>query len=78
MAALSTGIASMSSLRVRDTKKQRPRRCNDARLTESRNAKSGQLFVMPTELLTKQEWLPGELLSGLECSKISRLCRIVM
>ena len=52
MAALSTGIASMSSLRVRDTKKQRPRRCDDARLTESRNAKSEQLFAIPTGSLT--------------------------
>jgi len=38
-----------------------------ARLTESRNARSEKLLV-PTELLikTNREWLPGELLSGLE------------
>ena len=32
----------------------------------SGNARSEQLHVMPTELLTKREWLPGELVSGLE------------
>jgi len=31
------------------------------RLTESRNARSEQLLVMPTELLADWEWLPGEL-----------------
>ena len=41
--------------------KQRQRRCTDARLTESRNARSKRLFVAPTESLTHQEWLPGEL-----------------
>jgi len=49
-----------------DTEKQRQRRCNDGRLTKSGNARSKQLLVMPTELLTNREWLPGELLSGLE------------
>ena len=34
------------------------------RLTESENARSEQLLVMPTQLLTNREWLPGELLSG--------------
>ena len=43
----------------------------DARLTESGNARSEQLLVMPTEQVTDREWLPGELLSGLECRKPS-------
>jgi len=47
-----------------DTEKQRQRRCNDARLTKSRNARSEQLLMVPTESLTNREWLPGELLSG--------------
>jgi len=49
-----------------DTEKQRQSRCDDTRLTESGNARSEQLLVMPTELLSNREWLPGELLSGLE------------
>jgi len=49
------------------TEKQRQRRRDDARLTKSGNATSKQLLVMPTELLTNREWLPGELLSRLEC-----------
>ena len=49
-----------------DTEKQRQRRRDDARLTESRNARSEQLLVVHTESLTNREWLPGELLSGLE------------
>ena len=36
------------------------------RLTESGNTRSEQLLVVPTELLTNREWLPGELLSGSE------------
>jgi len=47
-----------------DTEKERR---DDARLTESRDTRSEQLLVMPTEsLLTNGEWLPGELLSGWE------------
>jgi len=38
-----------------DTEKQRQRRHNDARLTESGNARSEQLLVMPTESLTNGE-----------------------
>ena len=38
----------------------------DTRLTESGNAGSKQLLVMPTESLTNREWLPAELLSGSE------------
>jgi len=49
-----------------DTEKQRQRRQDDARLTESGNARSEQLLVVPTESLTNKEWLPGELLSGSE------------
>jgi len=52
-----------------DTKKQRQRRHDNGRLTESGNARSEQLLVMPTELLTNREWLPGELLSELECQR---------
>jgi len=51
-----------------DTEKQRQRRRDDSWLTESRDARSEQLLMMPTEsLLTNGEWLPGELLSGSEC-----------
>ena len=50
-----------------DTEKQRQRRRDDARLTESGNAKSEQLLMVPTQSLTNREWLPGELLSGSEC-----------
>ena len=49
-----------------DTEKQRQRRRDDARLTESGNARSEQLLVVPTESLTNREWLPGELLGGSE------------
>jgi len=41
----------------------------NVRLTDSGNTRSKQILVMPTEPLTNLEWLPGELLSGLECSK---------
>jgi len=40
-----------------DTEKQRQRRHDDARLTESGNARSKQLLVMPTESLTNREIL---------------------
>ena len=40
-----------------DTEKQRQRRRDDVRLTESRNARSEQLLVVPTELLTNRVWL---------------------
>ena len=50
-----------------DTEKQRQRRRNNERLTESGDDRSEQLLMMPTEsLLTKGEWLPGELLCGSE------------
>jgi len=42
-----------------DTKKQRQRRRDDVRLTESGDTRSEQLLMMPTELLTNREWLPG-------------------
>ena len=66
-------MISLAQLRVQDsyefemdTEKQRQRRCKDARLTESRNARSKQLLLMPRDLLTNREWLPGEFLSGSE------------
>ena len=49
-----------------ETEKQRQHRHNDARLTDSRDARSEQLLVMPTESLSNREWLPGEFLSGSE------------
>ena len=49
-----------------DTEKKRQHRCDDVRLTESRNARSEELLVMSTDSLTNKEWLPGELLSGSE------------
>ena len=42
-----------------DTEKQRQCRHNDAKLTESENARSEQLLVIPTESLTNREQLPG-------------------
>jgi len=38
-----------------DTEKQKQRRCNSTRLTESGNARSKQLLMVPTELLTNRE-----------------------
>jgi len=38
-----------------DTEKQRQRRCDNARLIESRNARSEQLLVVSTESLTNRE-----------------------
>ena len=49
-----------------DTEKQRQHRRDDVRLTESGNARTEQLLVVPTELLTNRERLPGELLNGSE------------
>jgi len=49
-----------------DTEKQRQHRCDNARLTESGNARSEELFVRSTDSLTNREWLPGELLSESE------------
>jgi len=54
-----------------ETEKQRQCRHDDARLIESRDARSEQLLVIPTESLSNREWLPGELLSGLECQRPS-------
>ena len=48
------------------TEKQRQSRHDNARLTKRGNARSQQLLMMPTELLTNRELLPGEFLSGLE------------
>ena len=48
-----------------NTEKQRQRRHDDVRLTESGNARNVQPLVMPQNL-TNREWLPGELLSGLD------------
>jgi len=52
-----------------DAEKQRQRRRDDTRLSKSGNTRSEQLLVMHTELLSNREWLPGELLSGLECQR---------
>jgi len=38
-----------------DTEEQRQCRRDDTRLTESGNARSEQLLMMPTELLTNRE-----------------------
>jgi len=40
-----------------DTEKQRQHRRDDARLTESGNARSKQLLVVPTESLTNRVWI---------------------
>ena len=52
-----------------DTEKQRQRRRNAARLTESGSARSEQLLMVRTEPLTNREWLLEELLSGSECRR---------
>jgi len=44
-------MSSLAQLQVQDTEKQRQHRCNNARLTESRNTRSEQLLMMPTEPL---------------------------
>ena len=49
-----------------DTEKQRQCRRDGARLTESGNARSEQLLVVPTESPTNRQRLLGELLSGSE------------
>jgi len=54
---------------------QRQCSCDNLRLTKSRNARSRQILLMPKEPLTNHEWLPGELLSVLECSKIQLVFR---
>jgi len=64
-----------AQLQVWGMEKQRQHRCKDTRLTKSGNARSKQLLVMPTEPLTNWEWLPGELLSGSQCSKTPVLFR---
>jgi len=54
MAALSAGVATMSNLaqlQVQDTTEQRQQKCDNIRLIKSGNARSEQLFMMPTELL---------------------------
>jgi len=43
-----------------DTEKQRQHRRDDTKLTESGNATTEQLLVVPTESLTNREWLLGE------------------
>ena len=43
-----------------ETEKQRQHRRDDMRLTESGDARSEQLLVIPTESLSNREWLPGE------------------
>jgi len=52
-----------------DTEKQRQRRHNSVRLTESGNARSEQLLVVPTESLTNRQRLLGEPLSGSESQR---------
>jgi len=47
-----------------DTEKRRQRRRDDARLTESRNARSEQLLVVPTESLINRVWLEWIRTSG--------------
>jgi len=49
-----------------DIEKWRQHRCDNTRLTKSRNARSEQLLMMPTESLINREWLSGELLSASE------------
>jgi len=48
-AALSTGVATMSSLaQLRDAEKQRQHRCDDSKLAKSGSDRSEQLLMMLT------------------------------
>ena len=67
-AALSTGIATLSSLAQLWVWSRGNTGCDDARLTKSGNSRSKQLLVSPTEQLTDWEWLSGEPLNGLNVS----------
>ena len=60
---------SPAPLQVQDIRKQRQNTRDNTRLTNSWDARSNQLLVMPTEQLTNWEWLPGDLLNGSECLK---------
>ena len=71
-AAFSTGVATTSSLvelQFQDTEEHMQCRHDNVRLTESRNTRSEQLVVVPTEKLTDCKWLPGEPLNGSKCTK---------
>jgi len=50
-----------------DTEKQRQRRRDDTRLTESRNARSEQLLMVPTGSLTNREIMAAR--RGSECRR---------
>ena len=63
---LCVATMSLAQLRVRDGYRQGQRRRDGARLTESGNARSERLLVVPTESLTNRQLLLGELLSGSE------------
>jgi len=56
------------------TEKQRQHRHDDARLTESRNARSEQLPMIPMESLTNREWLPWRALEWIGMSKNMKWC----
>jgi len=43
-----------------DSKKQRQRRRDGARSTESKSTRGKQILLMSTKPLTNREWLPGE------------------
>jgi len=45
------------------------------RLSNSGNARSKQLLIIPTESLTDLEWCPGELFNRLDCSKAQMVFR---
>jgi len=72
MAALSTGAATVSSLAqllAWETEKQRQCRHDDVRQRKCQKRAAICDAYVDTESLTDWEWLPGELLSGLKCSK---------
>jgi len=52
-----------------DTEKQRQRRCDDVRLTESGNARTEQLLVVLKELLTNREWHARKALEWIRASE---------
>jgi len=52
-----------------DIEKQRQHRCDDVRLTESGNARSKQLLMMPTEPLTNREIATRRALEWIGTSK---------
>ena len=61
-----------------DTENQRQHRRNNVRLTESRNTRSEQLQVMPTESLNQQRMAARRALEWIRMSKLWLVIRLVL